>query len=145
MNENDKTELDKELAVIPDTEEKEIKDIRNKNYEYDIIAREYVNNGFNIKRALLSVRNYLTEHSAEVLGSLLLRNLEFQKALNNIIPTDVDDYEIIQAAYKAKRKTGISYAELHKFLETNLKLKGKLSTDNKPNVNIGLFIQNKDT
>ena len=106
-------------------------------------ARHFVEKGFNATRAYKAISPLVTEKSAGVEGSNYLADPRVQQRILELLPTDDAESKIFTEAYNAKRKRNIEWKDLHKYMETSLKLKGYLNQDQtKPSVNIGLVIDN---
>ena len=56
-----------------------------KGIYHKFAAQKYINNGFNMKKTILSMHPGIKEKTAEVRGTRLLRNVEFRNELNTIL------------------------------------------------------------
>lgn len=107
-----------------------------------LFAKAYVSNGLNATQAYKAVNPKAKNNTANVQGSVMLNKPATQKEIIKLLPTDNESMAIIKEAYHAKRPTSIDWNNLHKYMTTDLTLKGLINTkeDKTPNVNVALVI-----
>ena len=104
-------------------------------------AKEFVKNGFNGKRAYMTVKKAKDNNATEVSASRLLSNPKVKQSIIDLLPKDDVETGIIKEALNSKRPQDISWKDLRGYTELSLKLKGHLGSEsNKPSVNVGIVI-----
>lgn len=108
-------------------------------FKLSAFVQAYVSNGFNGRRAALAVSPNITDKAADSYAARVIQKPEVKQAiLEASLPLDAD-IAIIKQALKAKKEKSIKWSDVHKFVDTSLRLKGlngKTEEGNK--VNIGL-------
>lgn len=105
-------------------------------------AHEFIENGLNATQAYKTVKKIKDTKVARTLGSRLLADVDVQRTIKELLPSDDVEASIIKEAMSAQRESSISWKDLRGYTELSLKLKGHLNNDNnKPSVNVGIVIQ----
>lgn len=104
-------------------------------------AKTFVETGGNATQAMLSVNPSLTYKSANVEGCKELRKPSTQQEIINLLPDNSEEAMIIKQAYETNRSPIIKWGDLHKYMETSLKIKGILDNkQDKGNTNIAIVL-----
>ena len=106
-------------------------------------AQEYVHNGFNGQRAAMKLKPLDKPASAAVRASRLLKDANVIKEIENLLPSDELESKVMHKVLNSvlERKDRPKYSEAHAYLETSLKLKGKLRGDKPSTTNYVLVIE----
>jgi len=106
-----------------------------------VFAQEYVKNGMNGTKAYKAIRPHVTNESARSTAPTLLAKASVQKGILELLPSDDVEAGVIREALSAGRKDkSIEWRDIHKFLETSLKLKGYLQDkQQKSSLNIAII------
>lgn len=99
----------------------------------------YVASGLNGTHAYKSIkkRSKLSTARAEAPGILAIPSV--QKAIEALLPSEDETMQVLRDAYSAKREDTMSYKDLHKFWETDLKLRGKLKDTGGNTTNVAII------
>lgn len=112
----------------------------SQNLKEEAFARHFVFNGLNATKAYKAISPDVTRESALVLGHRFLKRKTVQNKIMELVPDEASDLTIIKNAYNAKKPKVIAWSDLHKYLETSLKLKGKLDNPPDNSVKIALVV-----
>lgn len=111
----------------------------------ETFAEAYIKHGMNGTRAYQELSKQrsrrLTDKSASVQSSRMLRKDRVQKALHELLPDESIISKQIKKAITAETPKNIDWKAKHRFIETALKLKGYLSDKPSSNVNVALVIK----
>ena len=165
MNDNEKESISpitppegfttKVSAKTPVDTEKEIKrkaervraQKRQIKYQQWLLERQfpkaYIENGLNATKAYMELKAPKSYKTATVEGSKLIAQPNIKRAIEDLLPKEEETMRILSDVYAAPREKELSYKELHKFWETDLKLRGKLKDKAQNEVNIGIFGSNQ--
>ena len=91
-------------------------------------------------KKLVNIKKTTSYHTARVEGSRALANPAIQKGIEALLPSEEKTMEVLKDVYDAEREDKVSYKDLHKFWETDLKLRGKLKEGNTNNVQVNMVI-----
>lgn len=109
----------------------------------ELFAHEYVKHKFNGAKAYREVTDNkdISDKSASAMSSKLLTKKSIRDRIQELLPSEDKDIEVMKEAYNTKRPEQISWKDVHKFMETSLKLKGYLSDKPQTSVKIGLVVE----
>lgn len=102
---------------------------------------EYVKNGLNGTKAYKALRPNTNNAVAAVASTRLLKKDNVRKSIEALLPSEEKTMQVLREAYEAPKEKSISYKDLHKFWETDLKLRGKLQEKTQGTVNVGIIIK----
>src|SRR3990167_74971 len=103
-------------------------------------ANAYVRFGFNGTRAVKSIRTDLTDESAAQLASGTLKKENVVKRIMDLLPKQSKARALIYEALNVDRPKNISWRDLHKYVVTDLELRGELKQAEQK-VNVGIIIE----
>lgn len=108
-------------------------------------AKQFIANGMNSTQAYIAVKKTKNIKSARVQATRMLAKPSVQQHIRELLPSQEETVRVIKDVYTTPREKQITFRDLHKYLETDLKLRGYLSTQPQgSNVNVA-FIVNKAT
>ena len=102
---------------------------------------EYIKQGLNGTRAYKALKPSIKLANARQQASLLIAKPHIQKSIEALLPKEEESMKVLTDVYEAEREHKISYKDLHKFWETDLKLRGKLKDNSNTTVNVGVVIK----
>lgn len=105
--------------------------------------RAYIENNFNGTKAYLALKPHVKPITATIEASNTLSKPNVQQALEALLEPLERPVSIISEAMRAARPDKIEWKDVHKFIETDLKLRGLLANKegNKQNINVALLIK----
>ena len=106
----------------------------------EAFANAYVRFGFNGTRAIKSIRTDITDESARVLASQYLARDNVAKRVMDLLPKQSKAKALIYEALRSERPKNISWRDLHKYVVTDLELRGELKQAEQ-RVNVGIIIE----
>lgn len=114
---------------------------RNRELLERTFPKAYIEQGLNATRAYMQIKKNATYHTARVEGSRLLAKPAVQKKLQEFFPDVEADIAVLREALNAKPSGEIGWGDLHRFLETSLRVKGYLPKRN--TASTSLYINRK--
>ena len=103
--------------------------------------KAYIENNLNGRRTYKALKgNHIKDTTAGVEASKILAKPSVRKSIEALLPSEEKTMEILSDVYEARREKILSYKELHKFWETDLKLRGKLKEKGDSKTNIGIYV-----
>ena len=106
----------------------------------EAFAHAYVRFGFNGARAMRSIRTDLTDESAKTEASRLLTFDTVRNRIMELLPKQSKAKALIYEALRSERPKNISWRDLHKYVVTDLELRGELKQAEQ-RVNVGIIIE----
>lgn len=106
-----------------------------------LFAQEYIKDRNGTRSYKAITKKKMTEGTARVEACKLLTKPNVQREIRNLLPNDEVETGIIkQVLTETKKPDEVSWSEVHRYLETSLKLKGYLSGEDKQQTNIAVVI-----
>ena len=106
---------------------------------------EYIKQGLNGTRAYKAIKDRqgepVTLGSAGVASTRLLKDVNVQKSIMDLLPSDEVESGVLREAFKARRAKDISWKDLRGYTELSLRLKGYLDNDKKSSVQVAVIIE----
>ena len=97
---------------------------------------------FNASRAYKKIYKQDNDKTCEVSASKLLSNTKVRKQVLDRLPSEIKTADIITKALNRKTPDNISWKDIHRFVNTALKLKGYLGDKPQTDIKIGLVVNN---
>ena len=107
-------------------------------------ADNYVKNGMNGLQAYKKIAPHVTDGTAGVESTRLLKKPKVQKAIADRLPSDVVLSSVIRKNITDKPVDKLNHDMQYKYVNLALKLKGYLNESHSTSVNVGLFVDNKE-
>lgn len=117
----------------------------NKRLLEKAFPAEYIKQGLNGTRAYKALRPKTKLSNAREYASTLIAKPNVIKAIEALLPSEEETMAVLKDVYATEREDNISYKDLHKFWETDLKLRGKLKEGNTNNVQVNMVVDNTTT
>ena len=114
---------------------------RNRELLERAFPAAYIQQGLNATQAYKQIKRGASYETARVEGSRILAKPAVQKRIQELLPDDSLEAEVIINALQDKPTREINWTEKHKFLETSLKLKGYMTDRPESGTNIGIIIE----
>ena len=105
----------------------------------EAFAEAYVKNGMNGLQAYKAVSPQVTDNTAGVQSTRMLKKPRTVKAIQDRLASDKTISSIINTAITEIPKQPMDWSTKHKYIVTALKLKGYLQDEHNTSVNVGLF------
>jgi len=107
--------------------------------------KAYIDNGLNGTKAYQSIKKTKNAKVATVSATRLLSKASVQKGIEALLPSEEETMKVFKEVYAAEREEILPYKDLHKFLVTDLQLRGKLKDNNSTNVQVNMVIDGNTT
>ena len=101
----------------------------------------YIDAGLNATKAYKAIKRSTSPATARVEGSKALANPAIQRSIEALLPKEEETMKVLSDVYKQEREKVITFKDLHKYWETDLKLRGKLNDKSSNTVNVGIIIK----
>src|SRR3990167_4333569 len=116
-----------------------------RKYLESAFPKAYIDNGLNGTKAYQSIKKTKNAKVATVSATRLLSKASVQKGIEALLPSEEETMKVFKEVYAAEREEVLPYKDLHKFLVTDLQLRGKLKDNNSTNVQVNMVIDGNTT
>jgi len=105
-----------------------------------IFADEYIKNGMNGTHAYKAVAPHVSDPTAGVAATRMLKRDRVRKAIQDRLPSDSVISRVIKDSIIQNPEDKLTHDIRYKYVNLALKLKGYLNDKHDSNVNIGLYV-----
>ena len=128
----------KALETIVEPIKRERKPKMNRMMLEKAFPAEYIKQGLNGTQAYKALKPRIKLANARQQASLLIAKPHIQKSIEALLPSEEKTMSVLSDVYEAEREGKITFKDLHKFWETDLKLRGKLKDKETSGVSIAM-------